>query len=100
VIGCVLSCTNFLAEYGYFSNFSAHPVTIDGKEYATTEHYFQGSLYFEPNLHIILAKLTTLCNLKNDIAMKFKGTEHEEAIRVSHSPADAKKLGTLQPSIL
>ncbi len=23
-------------EYGYFSNFSKHPVTIDGKEWKTT----------------------------------------------------------------
>lgn len=36
-----VSVSSFL-EYGYFSNFSAHPVKIDGKEYATTEHYFQG----------------------------------------------------------
>lgn len=28
------------------------------------------------------------------VAMKFKGTEHEEAIRISSSPGEAKRLGT------
>lgn len=28
-------------EYGFMSNFSKHPITIDGKTYATTEHYYQ-----------------------------------------------------------
>eukprot|EP01059_Diplonema_ambulator_P003742 TRINITY_DN13451_c0_g1_i1.p1 TRINITY_DN13451_c0_g1~~TRINITY_DN13451_c0_g1_i1.p1 ORF type:complete len:186 (+),score=42.78 TRINITY_DN13451_c0_g1_i1:40-558(+) len=27
--------------HGCFSNFSSHPVVIDGRRYATTEHYFQ-----------------------------------------------------------
>jgi predicted NAD-dependent protein-ADP-ribosyltransferase YbiA (DUF1768 family) len=27
--------------YGIFSNFSPHPITINGLEYPTTEHYFQ-----------------------------------------------------------
>lgn len=33
-------------EYGFFSNFSRHPVTVDGKEYATSEHFFQAAKYF------------------------------------------------------
>lgn len=28
-------------KYGCFSNFSKHPITVDGKRYATTEHYYQ-----------------------------------------------------------
>jgi hypothetical protein len=27
--------------YGCFSNFSPHPVTIDGKDWRTVEHYYQ-----------------------------------------------------------
>lgn len=27
--------------YGPFSNFSRHPITVNGKFYATTEHYYQ-----------------------------------------------------------
>lgn len=34
-------------QYGEFSNFSAHGVTIDGKYYPTTEHYFQAQKYVE-----------------------------------------------------
>ena len=28
-------------EYGFMSNFSKHPIEIDGKRYETTEHYYQ-----------------------------------------------------------
>lgn len=54
-------------EYGYFSNFSKHPITIDGKDYATTEHYFQ--------------------------AMKFQGTKFEELVRIAKSASDAASEG-------
>jgi N-glycosidase YbiA len=54
-------------EYGYMSNFSAHPVEIDGKRWPTTEHYFQ--------------------------AQKYAGTEHEERVRAAKKPGDAARLG-------
>ena len=34
-----------LSEYEAFSNFSPHSVVIDGKTYATTEHYFQAQKF-------------------------------------------------------
>lgn len=55
------------AAYGCFSNFSHHPVTIDGKVWPTTEHYFQ--------------------------AQKFAGTPHEEEVRKAKSPMDAARMG-------
>lgn len=54
-------------NYGCFSNFSKHPVEIDGNIWKTSEHYFQ--------------------------AMKFAGTSAEEKIRNASSPTIAKKLG-------
>jgi ribA/ribD-fused uncharacterized protein len=54
-------------KYGCFSNFSAHPVEIRGKEWPTSEHFFQ--------------------------AQKFAGTEHEEAIRRAKSPMIAARMG-------
>jgi N-glycosidase YbiA len=27
--------------WGEFSNFSAHPIELDGERWSTTEHYFQ-----------------------------------------------------------
>ena len=54
-------------NWGIFSNFSRHKVTIDGKIWPTNEHYFQ--------------------------AMKFKGTPHEERIRKAKTAWEAKKLG-------
>ena len=53
--------------YGEFSNFSPHPIKIKGKEWPTTEHYFQGQ--------------------------KFAGTEHEEEIRKLASPMIAARMG-------
>jgi ribA/ribD-fused uncharacterized protein len=54
-------------EYGYFSNFSPHPITLKGKSWPTSEHYFQ--------------------------AQKFSGTSHEEEIRQTSSPMSAARLG-------
>ena len=53
--------------YGCFSNFSRHPVTLKGKTWPTSEHYFQ--------------------------AQKFPGTEHEEEIRNASGPGEAARMG-------
>jgi N-glycosidase YbiA len=55
--------------YGCFSNFSAHPISLDGKRWPTTEHYFQ--------------------------AQKFVGTDdaYAEEIRQATSPMIAARLG-------
>lgn len=55
--------------YGYFGNFSRHPIELDGKRWPTTEHYFQ--------------------------AQKFVVTEPEyaEAIRKSSKASDAATMG-------
>lgn len=36
--------------YGCFSNFSRHPIMIDGKTWPTTEHYFQAMKFLDPIL--------------------------------------------------
>src|SRR4051812_45750805 len=56
-------------DYGEFSNFSAHGVTIEGKYYRTTEHYFQSQKYAGVN------------------------PTREEQIRVAKSPKDAADMG-------
>jgi hypothetical protein len=53
--------------YGEFSNFSPHPIDLQGEIWPTSEHYFQ--------------------------AQKFAGTEHEEAIRQAKSPMIAASMG-------
>jgi ribA/ribD-fused uncharacterized protein len=53
--------------YGEFSNFSPHPLIVNGKTWPTSEHYFQ--------------------------AQKFAGTEHEEVVRRAKSPMIAARLG-------
>ncbi|MBB3210545.1 hypothetical protein FHS27_006392 [Rhodopirellula rubra] len=54
-------------EYGFLCNFSAHGFTLDDCYWPTVEHYFQ--------------------------AQKFAGSDHEERIRVSRTPKEAKNLG-------
>jgi len=34
-------------EVRFLTNFSCHAITIDGKTYATSEHYFQAAKFFE-----------------------------------------------------
>jgi N-glycosidase YbiA len=53
--------------HGCFSNFARYPVRIAGKEWPTSEHYFQ--------------------------AMKFKGTPHEGEVRRAPSPGAAARVG-------
>lgn len=55
------------AEYGGFSNFSPHPVVLNGKTWPTSEHYFQ--------------------------AQKFAGTPDEEEVRLAKSPMIAARMG-------
>ena len=50
-----------------FSNYYDAEFEIDGKKYKSNEHYFQ--------------------------SQKFKGSDHEEAIRNASSPAESKVLG-------
>jgi len=54
-------------EYGSFSNFSAHPVELQGRIWPTSEHYFQ--------------------------AQKFAGTPGEDEIRAAPSPMVAARMG-------
>lgn len=53
--------------YGEFSNFSPHPIKLQGKTWPTSEHYFQ--------------------------AQKFAGTQYEDEIRQAKSPMIAARLG-------
>lgn len=55
------------AEFGCFSNFSAHGFKLDGQYWPSSEHYFQ--------------------------AQKFAGTDYATTIRLAKSPAIAARLG-------
>lgn len=54
-------------KYGCFSNFSQYAFELDGKEWMTSEHYFQ--------------------------AQKFYCTEYEDIIRLLDSPMKAAEMG-------
>jgi ribA/ribD-fused uncharacterized protein len=53
--------------YGLFSNFSRHPITIDGRLWPTSEHFFQ--------------------------AEKFEDREQQELVRAAKSPFLAAQMG-------
>jgi N-glycosidase YbiA len=53
--------------YDEFSNFASFPISMRGRTWPTTEHYFQ--------------------------AQKFAGNGHEETIRLAKSPMIAARLG-------
>jgi len=55
------------SPYGEFSNFSRHPITLDGVTWPTSEHYFQ--------------------------AQKFAGTPHAEEVRALPKPMLAAQMG-------
>ena len=63
----VINFYSTAGKYGEFSNFAAYPITLQGKIWPTSEHYFQ--------------------------AQKFAGTTHEEEIRRITSPMIAARLG-------
>lgn len=54
-------------EHGYLSNFWPAPITLGGRVWPTSEHYFQGQ--------------------------KFAGAPDEEAIRLTPSPMIAARMG-------
>jgi N-glycosidase YbiA len=54
-------------EYGCFSNFSPHPITLKGQTWPTSEHFFQ--------------------------AQKFAGTPDEEEVQQAKSPMIAARMG-------
>src|SRR3954451_3602357 len=54
-------------EYGCSSNFSPHPIRLQGKTWPTSEHYFQ--------------------------AQKFAGTPDEEEVRRAKSPMGGARMG-------
>jgi N-glycosidase YbiA len=55
-------------DYGCFSNFAAYPILLDGKEWRTSEHYFQAQKFVD-------------------------APEHQEAIRSQPSPMIAARMG-------
>ncbi len=61
--------------YGCFSNFSRHPIVIDGKEYPTTEHYYQAHKFIDPKMQ------DELRNAKNAMTAAKMGRERTRPLR-------------------
>ena len=63
----VINFYSLASEYGCFSNFSRHAITLKGKRWPTSEHYFQ--------------------------AQKFAGEPDEEEVRTAGKPSLAASMG-------
>lgn len=59
--------------YGFMSNFARYPIQVDGREWPTSEHYFQ--------------------------AQKFAGRPGEEQVRAARAARDAAHLGRTLPGL-
>lgn len=59
--------------WGEFSNFSAHPIELDGQRWPTSEHYFQAQKFADPAL--------------------------QAKIRSAKDPGDAARLGRRLPGL-
>jgi N-glycosidase YbiA len=64
---------NVNEPYGYFSNFSPHPIYIDNSRWHTTEHYFQASKF-------------------NDIVLKEKIQSIESPMQAAIEGRDRKNI--------
>lgn len=42
--------------YGFLSNYARYPVTLDGKEWPTSEHYYQAMKFTDPNIQTTIRK--------------------------------------------
>ncbi len=60
-------------RWGEFSNFSGHPIELDGERWSTTEHYFQ--------------------------AQKFADPVSQQRIRDAKGPGNAARLGRRLPGL-
>lgn len=45
--------------YGEFSNFARFPITLDGKRWPTSEHYFQAQKFDDPKLRETIRRAKT-----------------------------------------
>jgi ribA/ribD-fused uncharacterized protein len=64
--GKVIRFHRIIDAFGEFSNFAPYPIALKGKQWPTTEHFYQ--------------------------AQKFAGTNREEEIRRARSPAEAARM--------
>lgn len=58
-------------KFGCLSNFSKHSILVDGKMYATSEHYYQSKKFEDPKFQETVRLLKTAREAK-DIAHNYK----------------------------
>jgi ribA/ribD-fused uncharacterized protein len=63
------------APYGCFSNFSRHPVEIDGRIWATSEHFFQAAKFVDA------AHVEAICNAKTAFVAAQLGRQRTYPLR-------------------
>jgi ribA/ribD-fused uncharacterized protein len=46
-------------EYGAFSNFAPYPISLDGRRWPTSEHYFQAQKFLDPKFREKVRRAST-----------------------------------------
>lgn len=93
--------------YGAFSNFSAHPIDLDGHVWPTSEHYFQAMKFLDPAIQAQVRRRSSpgraaLMGRRRDLPLRADWEEVKEAIMLAalrakfaqHEDCRALLLGT------
>jgi ribA/ribD-fused uncharacterized protein len=98
--------------HGYMSNFSRHPVTVDGVVYPTSEHYYQAMKTNDPEIRERIRRAATptiaaAMGRRHDIGLRADWEEVKENVmmcalraKFDQHPAIAARLVATHPSTL
>ena len=68
-------------SYGDFSNFSRHPITVDGREYFTSEHYYQAMKFPHDPAHMKRVMDEPQPRISKEIAWEQKPREDWDEVK-------------------
>src|SRR5690606_34828523 len=80
-------------EYGEFSNFAPYPITLAGKRWPTSEHYFQAQKFDDPKQREKIRKANTpmiAARLGRDRSAKLRGNWESIKVQVMTEAVLAK----------
>ena len=80
-------------EHGEFSNFSPHPITLDGARWPTSEHYFQAQKFADAAVRERIRKATgpmEAARMGRDRKLKLRADWESAKVGVMHKALVAK----------
>jgi N-glycosidase YbiA len=80
-------------DFGEFSNFSPHPITLDGARWPTSEHYFQAQKFADAGVRERIRKATgpmEATRIGRDRKLKLRADWESAKVGVMHKALVAK----------